>query len=119
MSAQTSNWYARTSQTWKVNVWLAGFALSSAGLLWFFTHLDGAHLSDLQLTALGMGSAALGAFSFLWVSVAVKCPACGARVVWRILRTASISVWFIRVAELTRCPECSYKGSTTKAKGQT
>jgi predicted membrane protein len=98
-------WIAATGQRWKVYIL---FGLLALTVLWF-----GFTLAYLEYVSANTGSLFLlilfvVILSFIaWTLLAVLCPFCRTRVIWKILRTLphekSVQVAFFL---LTECPEC-------------
>ncbi len=101
-------WLRRTAQVWKLGVFLflISIALTLFGVL--VLAINDVYVSktldsvDLAFVFVGVG---LGAV--LWLLLALRCPNCGYRPVWGILRTADASTWLIDLWTMARCPRCS------------
>ncbi len=99
----TTSWIVATGQAWKLYVAVAGFT----GSLGCFT---------LGLFSLAAGSGRsvawivcglfLGAATFVWFVVALRCPHCRAKLVWTMVATRPHSTWVIDLAALEECPVC-------------
>lgn len=49
----------------------------------------------------GTGFAAL-----IWLATTIRCPKCGAKPAWRVMRTAPHRTWFTDFLGLDHCPSC-------------
>jgi hypothetical protein len=101
--SETTNWIMATGQAWKLYVALAGFG----GTLALFTaavfSLGGAGGRFTAMTTCGIF---LGFATFVWLTAALRCPHCLAKLVWTMVSTRPHSSWFIDLAALERCPVC-------------
>jgi endogenous inhibitor of DNA gyrase (YacG/DUF329 family) len=105
-SGGSSGWLRRTSQRWKVLVFLATLAVAGLGLCASYALLNESILDDTGLILLGLGSGVLGCAALAWIAMAVKCPACRGRPVWYLLRTAPVSGWLTSILFMRECPLC-------------
>jgi hypothetical protein len=48
----------------------------------------------------------IGASSLFWLCSSIRCPRCGKRPVWGILKTFDVSTWLVKLHAMERCPEC-------------
>jgi hypothetical protein len=102
-SAQPANWILETGQAWKLYVTLAGFGGALACFtLAFFTLASGGG----RFGALVTGGFFLGCATFAWLIAALRCPRCGAKLVWLMAASRPHSSWIIDLAGLDRCPVC-------------
>ena len=103
------NLIVATGQAWKLYVALAGFS----GALACFV------IACVALTGVGEPGPGGGGFAawiavgivltaatFLWFSMALRCPHCPVRLVWRMVSSRPHSSWLIELAALERCPAC-------------
>jgi len=95
----SQRWLQRTRQTWKVTIYLVGL-VGFGGVLTYCLSLSPESVGWTILATAG------GMLSFVWLAVSVRCPECGARVAWFILRTAPANQWRTRLTNLTDCPRC-------------
>ena len=94
-------WIKTTGQNWKIYIFAALLFLSSIGFfVWIFIENMG---SALVLCVV------LGAISLLWLSQALKCPKCGYKPAWPIMKSVPASEWFITITRLEHCPGCKNK----------
>jgi hypothetical protein len=103
-------WLDRTGQRWKVRaLWLL-IAVSLAAFLIAYLMLASAALStDVQAAAI-MSATALGLSTFIWFLRAIRCPACGRRPAWALVRSQSIGLWLPKLLSATACPLCADAG---------
>lgn len=90
-------WWHRTGQRWKQTL-LLGSVIVLLAVRWV---VRDAPWADLMPLASGL--------PFAWFLQAVRCPACGARVAWHIVRRRPFGE-FIRMAEMQSCPACGDGG---------
>jgi hypothetical protein len=99
-----SSWISHTRQTWKLLVaggLLAITLLGVAGMfLGAFSDNDPLFQGSIPVV-LGAGVA-----GFLWFTLSIGCPACGAKVAWMSLRHESAGAWLTRLLTLRSCPRC-------------
>jgi hypothetical protein len=48
----------------------------------------------------------IGVSSLFWLCLSIRCPRCGKRPVWGMLRTVDVSTWLVKLHAIERCPEC-------------
>jgi len=97
-------WLSSTGQGWKLRLGLVVFGVSAASLV---TAVAIGERSDVGF-GLGMFVfALLFMVAFVWINVAIRCPFCGARIIWLILRTRSHhDSLYSAFHSLTSCPMC-------------
>lgn len=109
MQPQNPNqyWLIRTRQIWKLGVFMILMLLDiiiffvfilATNKIWKFEGISVLRF-DLLFMLLGFGS-------LVWFTQVVKCPSCGYKPVWPILRSAPASEWLRRIVKLQRCPSC-------------
>ena len=112
------NWFTRTHQTWKFNLFI--IVLAIAGILFLlliwqvneprrFTEwgIDNPIIFPLAFVSVGL-------LSFIWLIFAIRCPQCGQRPAWNILRLSSINNWLMTLSQLDACPDCGDKGGNVE-----
>ena len=101
--AKRGLWFRRTGQSWKLGVFWGLFLVGAALLILFVLSVNGVVSGqvELSLSAVATMFAALA-----WLATSVKCPHCGARPVWHIIKTAPAGDWLTRVHCLKTCPIC-------------
>ncbi len=103
MSPRSTTWIIETGQGWKLYVAVGGFG-ASLGLftLGLFSLAD----KGGQFLALVACSLFLGVATFVWLTAALRCPHCLAKLVLTMAATRPHSSWVIDLAALERCPQC-------------
>ena len=97
------NWIIATGQAWKLYIALAGFV----GALGCFTlALYSLSTGGNLFSAFASCGLFLGVATFLWMTLALRCPHCLAKLVWTMVATRPHSSWLIDLAALDRCPVC-------------
>jgi len=69
-------------------------------------------VEELLVGLLSLGLAVVGLVVF---GRAVRCPRCGTRAVWQVLRTAPSDRWFGTLRKLQACPRCGDRAERTPA----
>ncbi|MBI5024954.1 MAG: hypothetical protein HZC18_08190 [Candidatus Omnitrophica bacterium] len=92
-------WFQRTNQTWKIGIFLVLLFLSPIG---FFVWIS----MENQNSALLLGTVS-GIISIIWLTQSIKCPKCGYKPIWSIMKSAPASEWFIKITNLKECPSCN------------
>jgi DNA-directed RNA polymerase subunit RPC12/RpoP len=49
--------------------------------------------------------------SYAWVALTVRCPGCGARLLWKSMRERTPSDWLSWLVRLASCPMCGSDGA--------
>ena len=100
-------WLIRTNQHWKL---LTFMFLMFIGLIsfvslilvingkWNFKNIDVVQLS-LFATFFIFGS-------LIWFTQSVRCPACGYKPVWSVIKSSAASEWLSGITKLEHCPSC-------------
>ena len=98
-----NNWIIATGQAWKLYLALTGFvgSLACFTLAMFSLASGGQRFSAFTSCGLFLGVA-----TFLWMTLALRCPHCLAKLVWTMVTTRPHSSWVIDLAALQRCPVC-------------
>jgi len=104
MQIKSETWLAATNQRWKVVVAVCGGLATLVSFAWFVSSLDDDGALGRTLAAF----AGSGSFTVAWTLSAVRCPSCGHRPVWRLLRTERADAWVARLLTLERCPSCGW-----------
>ena len=105
MSSQV--WIKRSGQAWKLVIFYL-FILSELLLIVAFVMA----VNDVRLVGgvdsiqLAVAFVAVGLGSLAWLCLSVRCPRCGYKPVWKILRQAEATSWLVTVHKLDRCPSC-------------
>jgi hypothetical protein len=104
---QDQLWLIKTNQVWKV--WIFTF-LMFLGMIsfiamimitnkvWEFDKINDIHFS--------LASILLIFGSLVWLSQMIKCPHCGHKPVWPIIRGVPFNEWFVKIARLKECLSC-------------
>ena len=94
----------KSGQIWKFYL-AAVVTLVGGALIWIGqSRLDAAGDSALVLMLVGAG---MGVVGMVWSAVAVKCPKCGTRLLWRAVSEQSSGNWLTWLLHLDRCPSCN------------
>jgi predicted RNA-binding Zn-ribbon protein involved in translation (DUF1610 family) len=47
-----------------------------------------------------------------WLCLAIRCPNCGARILWQAFSQNAFGNWYLWLIRLTRCPTCGFEASS-------
>lgn len=53
-----------------------------------------------------LAGVAVGLLSGIWACLAIRCPRCKARLLWKAMREQSLQNWYFWLTNLKRCPAC-------------
>ena len=101
----------RTGQWWKA---IVASAVLGIGAVAMFSglFLMGAHRALFFLVILGMF---LGFCGFLFAVIAIRCPHCGVRWVWRAMAGEGSGQWLRSLLAQAECPACNHPGGVRAA----
>ena len=105
MSESQPTWIIASGQAWKLYVALAGFAGALLCFIWAGFSLGGEMRRVMELTAYGV---VLGVATFVWLTLALRCPHCTTKLVWTMVASRPHSSWLIDLAALESCPVCRH-----------
>src|SRR6266496_1046229 len=97
---------ASSSQLWKLYVSL--IFVSSGAFLVFLTVVYGEQLTPRSGFLLLFGGFSIAAIGLLAGSFFVRCPKCGAKLLWKALSEAPASRWLHWLLTICQCPVCNY-----------
>src|SRR6266496_1370980 len=97
---------ASSRQLWKL--YLSLILVISGALLVFLAVVDMEKLSPGSIFLLLFAGFSLAAIGFLAGSLFVKCPKCGAKLLWKALSEAPASRWLHWLLTICQCPVCNY-----------
>jgi transposase-like protein len=99
----TSTWITATRQRWKLSIFwlilLIGLLLAVGS---FQTLNENRELNRI----LDDWSVAVLIISFVWLFVSIRCPKCGRRPTWWIVRHADLREWYVMLSVMRDCPIC-------------
>ena len=96
------SWLRQTRQAWKLRAFLGGVLGAIALFIAALAMEPGSPRFNLLLVV----AAVLGAGSFAWFFVSVRCPSCRGRPALALLRAHKSSAWFPELIGLQECPIC-------------
>lgn len=100
-------WLIKTNQIWKFLTFLLLMFLAGSVFIAMITVVNKFWAPDfVDEFELGLTSVILGFGSLIWFCLSVKCPHCGYKPVWPILRSAPAGEWLARIVKLMECPSC-------------
>lgn len=100
-------WIIRTNQHWKILVFL--LLMFSAGGIFvaMIMTINGILIPNrIGEIEFAITSIVLGFGSLIWFSKSLKCPKCGYKPTWPILKSVPASIWFVTITKLEHCPKC-------------
>jgi len=114
MFGRRGTWLSDTGQVWKVYVLLLLVAVGGVGVVGVVWSSQAPVTSDpesLSPLAFALAGLAGGLGAFAWLAFAIRCPACGAKVAWRAVRTAPAGRWLMELLSMKACPACGRQSS--------
>lgn len=106
---QADPWLVQTGQRWKIVVGL--LAAPSLWLAIVVATLQGyLGASDAQWLSFFLGGLTFFVLGFVWAVASVRCPACGARLLWLAMREQRAENWWVWLHTLQACPVCRSGG---------
>lgn len=103
----STSWLARTRQTWKLAVFSLLIAVTLVLIVAFVLAVNGYLGSGVWgKFKLAVAFVLVGMSSLVWLCIAIRCPKCGKRPVWGMLRTIDANVWLVSLLAIDRCPSC-------------
>lgn len=107
MKDLTKYWLVRTNQVWKILIFHLLMFLASFIFITMILVINRIWIPNIiGEFELGLASIILGFGSLIWLSQSIKCPYCGYKPVWPILKSAPASEWLARITKLEHCPSC-------------
>ena len=101
-------WIKRSGQAWKLAIF---YLLISVTIVLFVAFVMAVNkiqlLGQLGSMQLAFAFVAFGFTSLIWICLSVRCPRCGHKPVWGILRRSDTSTWLVSLHTMERCPQCS------------
>ena len=109
---QKESFIGRTGQVWKLGTSFAVTALSAVviAVVVIAWSSSSARPERLKALVVPIGATLLGIGASAWSCLAIRCPKCGFRFLWKSVSTESSDLWLLAVISLTRCEECSFDG---------
>jgi hypothetical protein len=102
----------RAGQLWKLYVGMAG-VLFGGILIWFGrSRIEAAPDTAIPIIVAGT---AVGLTSMVWSAIAVRCPKCGTRLLWRAVSEESSANWLTWLLHLDACPSCGTRSEEAAA----
>lgn len=102
------SWITRSGQAWKLAVFYLLISTTVFLFLAFVMAVNNVEvlglLSSMEFAFAFVG---VGFASLIWICSSVRCPRCGHRPVWGILRHSAASTWLVTLHTLERCPRCT------------
>lgn len=100
-------WIIKTNQMWKIWIFAILMFLGGCAFLGMIMTINGVLIpnraGEIEFSLISM-SLVFG--SLIWFSKSLKCPKCGYKPTWPILKSAPASEWFVRITKLECCPGC-------------
>lgn len=97
--------YLKTSgQSWKYYLFFA--LLMCSGAITAFASFGMRGGDARRYAVLMLAGVAVGLSSGVWACLAIRCPRCKARLLWKALREQPSQNWYFWLMNLKRCPAC-------------
>ncbi len=93
----------KAAQLWKLYLGMAAVLIGGV-LVWVGRSRIGSS-GDRAVVTILVGTA-VGLAGMVWSAVAIKCPACGTRLLWEAVSTQSAGSWLTWLLHLDACPSC-------------
>ncbi len=103
-------WIDATHQTWKLVVFVGWMLVAGLFILLLVASVQEVRWTPIGAVESAFGLVASGALALAWLLVSIRCPACGTRPVWRVLRTAEAHEWVKVLVSYEQCPACGDRG---------
>ena len=101
------SWIDGTGQLWKLGLFYSMLLTTLVLIVVFILAVNGYVASGRTVRIeLAVTFALLGVSSLLWLCLSIRCPQCGNKPVWRMLKTVDFNTWLIKLHTMERCPEC-------------
>ncbi len=107
-----------SGQLWKL--YLSLILSISGGVLLLVAGMNAEELTPESSFLLVFGALSLMVIGLLGGGLSVRCPKCGAKLLWKAISEAPASRWLHWLVTLSQCPVCGYnhpcttQGSTVK-----
>ncbi len=103
----TRSWIVNTGQIWKLGVFYLLILTTLLLIVAFILAVNGYMILGLvSRFEVAITFILVGASSLLWLCLSIRCPRCGKRPVWGMLRTVDINTWLVKLHSMERCPAC-------------
>lgn len=103
----TRSWIVCTGQLWKLGLFYLMILTTIMLIGAFILAVNGYVISSFAgRFELAISFILLGASSLAWLCLSIRCPRCGKKPVWGILKTADVNSWLVKLHAIERCPEC-------------
>lgn len=103
----SSSWISRSGQAWKLHVFYGSVVVTIALIAAFIASVNDIEVipgvSELGLAILFIGS---GLGGLCWLVYSIRCPGCGHRPVWPVLKQANAGSWLPTLLAMPECPSC-------------
>ena len=102
------SWIASTGQLWKLGLFYLMMLTTVLLIVAFILAVNGAMISDFAgRFELAISFILLGMGSLVWLCSSIRCPRCGSRPVWRMLRTVDVNTWLVKLHTMEHCSKCN------------
>ena len=108
MNSSSNPLLIKTRQTWKLRTMY--LALGVSGILMIFAQWRIDALSADQFALVMLSAIVIGLGGLIFACSAISCPKCGARWLWRAVRTQPSGNWLHWLHSQDACPACGAYG---------
>lgn len=99
-------WIRRSQQTWKVGLFYVLMLITILLFGSFITAVNGVWLFGVSEGALAFAFVGTGIGGLAWLCASLRCPNCGKRPAWDLMRRGDAGGWLSDLHKLTHCPSC-------------
>ena len=100
-------WLVKTNQTWKLLVSFLLIFLSGLFFIMLLLAVNKAWVSEgFGELELELASIIFGISSLIWLCQSIRCPECGYKPAWTIIKTSSANEWLGKISKMEHCPVC-------------
>ncbi len=104
------SWLSRTHQSWKMYVFIVFGIIVGIIFICFIIKINNPSSFAEDEVEISLFYVCTSLLWFLWIIFAIKCPVCGKKIVWDILRKSPANRWLIILINLSACPNCGDTG---------
>ena len=97
-----------SGQTRTLNLGLL-LMIACGGVLVYFAFYQEMELSSVSIVLISTAGIVV---TGVWLCLAIRCPNCGARILWQAFSQNAFGNWYLWLIRLPRCPTCGFEPSS-------